>query len=477
MFTRGRSFGDKLMVLVALTTGLAVVVVASSLSLGDLLRIKSTALATLSTHADVIAIHSTAALSFNDKSAGAETLSALRAVPQVVAATLHDRRGHVFATFARNDANNHAAQAPASNGHRFAGRELILTTAVEHGNRALGQLTLRYDLNSFYADLTDNVLKAIGIGLVAIVMALLLARQIRHGLALPIQALSRAADRVSRTGNYAVRAAVFDQDELGMLTKTFNHMLSKIEAFQARQIEAEKHRRRYTLELERSNRELDEFAYVASHDLRSPLQGIKSLANWIEEDNKALLPAKSQRHLEQMKQRVERLERLLNDLLQYSRAGRVSGALTDVDTRALCEDTAALLAPPEGFRVDIAADLPTLHTAKVPLELVFRNLINNAIKHHDRGSGVIEIGSEMRGEFVAFWVADDGPGIDPKYHEQIMKMFETLAPRDDVEGSGMGLAVIKKVVERAGGQLSVDSNGRGTRFTFTWPQIFPTGDE
>ncbi len=224
-------------------------------------------------------------------------------------------------------------------------------------------------------------------------------------------------------------------------------------------------------ELTQTNKDLDEFAYVASHDLRSPLEGINKLAKWIHEDN-ADLPDKSKRHLEQMQRRIGRLANLLDDLLQYSRARRREYHVRSVDTGQLARDVAELSGHCKGFTVSIAPDMPTLVTAKTPLEQVLRNLISNAIKHHDRPDGTVKVSCHPNGKLVEFEVSDDGPGIDPQFHDQIFKMFTTLKPRDEVEGSGMGLAIIKKLVERYGGKITVHSDiNKGTTFRFTWPKM------
>lgn len=465
------------MLLVALTTGFAVVVVATTIAVAEFLKMRPTALSTLSTYSEVLAIHSTAALSFDDRAAGAETLSALRAVPEIAAAGLYNSEGQLFAAYQSPGTEVEAPAMPDADGHRFEDRRIHLTVPVRHEGRTLGTLQLSYELDGLYKDVNSTILMGAIIGVVAMGLALLLALRLRRGLAQPVEELTAAAQRVSRTKDYSTRARKINDDELGELTDTFNLMISRIEKFQKVQQQSEEHRRRYTADLERSNRELDEFAYVASHDLRSPLQGIKNLAHWIAEDNADKLPEKSRRHLEQMEQRVERLETLLDDLLQYSRAGRVHGAIVEVDTGQLCKDTVGLLSPPDGFEVKIASDMPRFETASVPLEQVFRNLINNAIKHHDRDDGKISIFCKPNGQTYGFSVTDDGPGIERKYHQQIFKMFETLSPRDTVEGSGMGLAVIKKIVESCGGSIGVESAGRGTTFSFTWPREFPGGEQ
>ena len=162
--------------------------------------------------------------------------------------------------------------------------------------------------------------------------------------------------------------------------------------------------------------------------------------------------------------------RLLDDLLQYSRAGRMEGEVRRVDTGALVGDIVSYLDPPPGIEVVTVGKMPVFQTAKAPLTQVLQNLISNAIKHHDREKGTIEISAVDYGDSYEFAVADDGPGIPAEFHERVFRMFQTLRPRDEVEGSGVGLAVVKKVVEWQGGVVFLESQPgmRGTTFRFTW---------
>jgi len=225
-----------------------------------------------------------------------------------------------------------------------------------------------------------------------------------------------------------------------------------------------------TDELKQRNLELDQFAYVASHDLRAPLRAIDHLATWIEHDAGAQLPAPSLTHLITLRNRVKRMENLLTDLLAYSRAGRVQHQMEQVDTGELVTEIVKFLAPPETFTITVQEGMPRLTTERVPLELVLRNLISNAIKHHDRLTGHVAIQAQVLEDFIEFTVTDDGPGIAPMHHERIFQMFQTLKPRDLVEGSGMGLAIVKRMVESRKGKIQVESAGeRGTTFRFTWP--------
>lgn len=229
---------------------------------------------------------------------------------------------------------------------------------------------------------------------------------------------------------------------------------------------------RTVAELSRSNRELDQFAYVASHDLKAPLRAIRNLASWISEDNTEELSVDSHRHLEQMHKRVARMEALLDSLLAYSRVGRLEQAREQVDTGGLVRGVVDLLNIPETFDVELnCADTPVIETPRAPLELVLRNLVNNAVKHHDRAHGHIEIATNDLGPMVEFLIADDGPGIAPEFHDRVFGMFQTLRTRDDIEGSGMGLALVKKSVETHGGEIALESNGgRGAVFRVRWPK-------
>jgi len=226
-----------------------------------------------------------------------------------------------------------------------------------------------------------------------------------------------------------------------------------------------------TAELQRSNRELDQFAYVASHDLKAPLRAIEHLVNWISEDVGEILPEMSQMHLVKLSGRVRRMEILLNDLLTYSRVGRIKSQNRRVDTGALVQNIIELLTPPSGFTITMDPTMPILRTAATPLETVLRNLINNAIKHHDQPEGHIHVAASEHADAIEFAVIDDGPGIAPEFHTRIFELFQTLKPRDQVEGSGMGLAIVQKTITNRGGAIWVESGpGRGTTFRFTWPK-------
>ena len=223
-------------------------------------------------------------------------------------------------------------------------------------------------------------------------------------------------------------------------------------------------------QLERSNRDLEDFAYIASHDLKTPLSGINSAALWLEQDLHDLSD-ESRNLLGLMRSRINRMETLLDDLLAFSRVGRTDTAVSETKLADIFDSIIEVLNPPAHIQVRVEGELPVIVTASAQLEQVLRNLINNAIKHHDKPNGEVVLSATRVGDFVEFVVRDDGPGILPQFHEKIFQLFQTLKRRDEVESTGMGLTIVKKLIERQNCRVTVHSqgNGTGTAFSFRWP--------
>ena len=251
------------------------------------------------------------------------------------------------------------------------------------------------------------------------------------------------------------------------------HAVDTTERVRARQLVEQKAEEleRITRDLERSNRELDQFAYVASHDLKAPLRGIANLTEWIEEDLGDQVTGDSREHMQLLKGRVHRMEGLIEGILAYSRAGRVREKPETVDVGQLLGETIELLAAPAETSIVVAPGMPVLQTERVPLQQVFLNLIGNAIKHTGKPGARIDVGTRYRTGCHEFSIADNGPGIPPQFHERVWQIFQTLAPRDKVEGTGIGLSVVRKIVEARGGSAWLESQpGQGTTFYFSWPE-------
>jgi PAS domain S-box-containing protein len=241
-------------------------------------------------------------------------------------------------------------------------------------------------------------------------------------------------------------------------------------------------RRKMELELEakqselmRSNKDLEQFAYVASHDLKAPLRAIELLVQWITEGLAGYDTNNVQENLGLLGKRTQRLNRLLDDLLAYSRAGRKVGAHRVADSHALVLDVVQMIDPPPTISISIDGKLPTFKTHPTPLEQVFRNLIGNAVKHHPGPEGRIVVSCREESDRYVFAIEDDGEGIPAQYAERVFEMFQTLKPRDQVEGSGMGLAIVNRIVQWQGGRVWFEPapSGKGTVFKFQWKKNQP----
>ncbi len=227
-----------------------------------------------------------------------------------------------------------------------------------------------------------------------------------------------------------------------------------------------------TEELTRINQELEQFAYVVSHDLKAPLRAIANLAQWIEEDIEDVMEEETGEQLELMRGRVRRMEGLINGILEYSRIGRIEVAVETIDSKAIVEECIDSMPIPAGFTIEVGQEMPQVAANKVRFGQVLANLIDNACKfHHSPSEGRVQITAEDMNDYYRFSVTDNGPGIDPRFHEKIFGIFQTLAARDKIESTGIGLTLVKKIVEEQGGAIILESaEGQGATFRFTWPK-------
>ncbi len=223
--------------------------------------------------------------------------------------------------------------------------------------------------------------------------------------------------------------------------------------------------------LDERNQELDRFVHIVSHDLKAPLRAISNLSQWIEDDLEGQLPPENQQQMALLRNRVSRMEAMINGLLDYARAGRTDAVIEPVSVAELLAEVVDSLAPPKTFSIEIGAEMPTLQTKRLLLSQVFANLISNGIKHHDRPDGLIRISSQDQGSFYEFAVADDGAGIAPEHHDKIFMIFQAVNPQNNSDSSGIGLSIVKKIVETEEGTIRLESEiGKGTTFYFTWPK-------
>ena len=325
-------------------------------------------------------------------------------------------------------------------------RELL---NVEYANRENRKKLLEF---------TESKTKLISFSLTAlsIIVGVLIATFLARYIGRRILKLVEMANRIAR-GNFAVQVKDLGHNEFGILTRSLNNMATVL----AENIAL----------LNRKNEELDQFAHIVSHDLKAPLRGIGNVVTWIEEDHIGEIPPKVREYLELIKGRINRLESMIQGILTYARIGRDVHEKEELDLNVLLDEIWQNLSLRPGLRLALQPDLPAFHSEKLPLVQVFTNLLSNAVKYHDKPEGEVRVYCrEDRGSYV-FFVEDDGPGIARPYHDRIFVIFQTLQARDSFESTGVGLAIVKKILDDRRQQIQLVSEpGHGSIFSFSWPK-------
>jgi len=287
-------------------------------------------------------------------------------------------------------------------------------------------------------------------------------------IAEPIGALARATEELA-AGRLKEDIVASGEKELRQLTRSFNRMRAAIQKAEGALV-------KQAQELARSNAELDDFAYIASHDLKEPLRGIHNYSSFLLEDYGDKLDDDGHRMLQTLMRLTQRMENLIETLLYYSRVGRLDLATSDTDLGAVLAevlDSLQVGIEEEEVEIRVPAPLPTLRCDRARVGEIFRNLITNAAKYNDKPEKWVEIGyhnaAPAGGVPPVFYVRDNGIGIRPKHQESIFRIFKRLHGRDKFGGgAGAGLTIVKKIVERHGGRIWVESEeGVGTTFYFT----------
>ena len=268
--------------------------------------------------------------------------------------------------------------------------------------------------------------------------------------------------------------ALFDIQDVTDLTRT----IKDYQKMRDQALEEVKERKRAEIQLQshqenlaRSNKELEDFAYVVSHDLKAPLRGISNLSGWIAEDYSDVLDGKGKEHLHLLGQKCNRMRELISGILEVSKVGQNKQETKNVDLNQLVRSVIDLIDIPENVEVNVEDRLPSVTCVKVRISQVIQNLLSNAIKFIDKPTGEIRFGCAEKDGYWEFICRDNGKGIESVYFEKIFKLFETLPSNDNKEGTGVGLALVKKIVARHGGDVWVESMvDQGSTFYFTLPK-------
>jgi signal transduction histidine kinase len=291
---------------------------------------------------------------------------------------------------------------------------------------------------------------------ISILLGFLISLFLAYRISTRIMAMVKMANTIA-SGNYEVQTADKGQDELSQLANSLNHMAEVL---------SENIRL-----LQRKNEELDQFAHIVSHDLKAPLRGIDNVITWIEEDHSTELPPKISEYIQLIKGRLVRAENMIKGILLYARVGKQTPEREYINLNLLLQDISDNLPLRPGLKLEIQNNLPEIHTERIPLQQVLSNLIGNAIKYHDKPNGYIKVYAKNFSDHYEFFVEDNGPGIPSTYHAKIFAIFQTLQERDSFESTGVGLAIVKKILDDRKQEIKVTSEpGKGCIFSFTWPK-------
>jgi signal transduction histidine kinase len=490
---------QKLVLIIMLATGLALLLAGIVLIVFEVLRFRNDLVSDLDTLADVVGQNSTAALSFDDPDDAEETMASLDARRSIVAAAIYDEEGRLFARYTRPGARVDFPARPEADGARFDEGAVSVFRPVHQEGERIGTVWVRSDLREMYERLTVQAATVGAVFLVAGLAALLLSSTLQRVISRPILHLADTARAVSERRDYSIRARKQSEDELGRLVDAFNDMLDQIQQRDtslrlakedleervrertlelrqelAERLRAESELARSNEELQLSNKELDDFAYIASHDLKEPLRGIHNFSSFLLEDYADKLDEEGRSKLETLTRLTRRMETLIDSLLHYSRLGRVDLAIDRIDLNQVVAEVLESLGitlRQSGTEVRIPRPLPCVRADRARVGEIFHNLVVNAVKYNDKERKWVEIGffDPEEGWPQVFYVRDNGIGIPEKHFESVFRIFKRLHARDKFGGgTGAGLTIVKKIVERHSGKIWVESTpGEGTTFYFT----------
>jgi signal transduction histidine kinase len=466
---------QKLTLVITLTSMAAVLLACAGFATYELVTFRRTMVNDLTTLAEVIGATSTAALIFEDAEAAAEFLAALKTKPRIVEACFYTKHGQFFVGYARSGEVAKCAATPGESGARFAPGHLALYYPVVGHSARIGTLYLKSDLQEMTARFRLYVWIVAGVLLASVVGAFLLAEVLQRRISAPVLALAQAAKMISERKDYTVRAAVRARDELGLLAETFNAMLTHIQerdaALRHMNEDLEQRVQARTAELRAANQELEAFSYSVSHDLRAPLRAISGFSRILLEDYAPRLPDEAQQHLQIVDKNGRHMGQLIDALLTFSRLSRQELTKQPVATadlvRQVLED---LHAEQAGRQVEITLDdLPPCYAERTLLRQVFVNLVSNALKYsRQRAVAHIQIGCRAHNGERIYFVKDNGVGFDMQYVNKLFGVFQRLHRAEDYEGTGVGLAIVQRIVHRHGGRVWAEAAvDRGATFYFT----------
>jgi signal transduction histidine kinase len=471
----------KLLLFIFLTNGIVLFLTCSIFFIYELITFRDSSLEQLSTLGKIISENSTAALAFDDREGATDILLALKAEPHIESAGLYNKSGILFAKFPPGISSATLPPSPGKTGFQFNYSFLHGFQRVEQGNNFLGTLYLNSNNEVMYERFRLYGALAALVIMFSFLLAYLISRKLQSGIANPILALANTADIISKQKDYSVRAQKISTDEMGLLTDAFNQMLTQIEE-QNRKItyfnqRLEQKVQERTHELEIANKELEAFSYSVSHDLRAPLRHIDAYTTILSNKHSERLDDDAKKYMRNIINNSKKMNQLIDDLLSFSQLGKKDIQKADFSMKELVFEVWNELNKMEDSRQIkfIVGELPNAHADRVIIKQVWENLISNAIKYtRFEKSPVIEIGSEDKVDSIIYHIKDNGAGFNMSYYNNLFTAFQRLHNQNEFEGTGVGLAIVERIIIRHGGRIWAHGiPGEGAEFYFSLPKQSP----
>ncbi|HET9404825.1 MAG TPA: ATP-binding protein [Burkholderiales bacterium] len=491
-----RSIRHKLALIVLATTLVALAVTGVALVIYDLRAYREAGFSDLVTQAEILGRASTAALAFDDVKAANEDLLLLKAKPGIASAAIYNARGGLFASYTRRELDTGFPRLPESEGMRIEGDHFVLFKRIVENNEILGTVYIKADYEAM-ARLKDYLGIFGAVSALSLIVALLVYVWLQNVLTRPILNVAEVTRRVVETRDFSLRARKTTQDEVGELADALNDMLAEIgrrsEALEQsnRFLEHEMAERQHadaelrklneeleqrvadrTRELTAANKEMEGFSYSVSHDLRTPLRAIDGYSRILQEDYAGKLDDEGRRLLGVIRDNSQKMGQLIDDLLAFARLGRKALAISEIDMKRMAEETLGEVTSGGQAPALMLGMLPPAHGDPSLVKQVWANLLANAVKFSSkREQPRLEVGGYSDGEHNVYCVKDNGAGFDMRYYAKLFGVFQRLHRFEEFSGTGVGLAIVQRVVVRHGGRVWAEGKvGEGAAFYFSLPK-------